>query len=137
MFIKFIWSLFNLFRDNYNKLTCGMTHFHFAYLCFNHLHFVHLNFNLLPTLPSNVRKTHFYSKSEHNTEKKHEPILLFLISPRNTKIPVDTTFYIWYCNSATSVNLDEQRVVRGTKILVRNQSLFGFLLWASGCLLFF
>ena len=107
-------------RDNYNKPTCGMARFHFAYLCFNHLHFTHLNFNPLPTSPSDVRKTHFYSKSEHNTDQKHKPTLLFLTSPRNMKIPVDTTFCIWYCNSAASVNLDEQRVVWGTKILVRN-----------------
>ena len=35
-------------RENYNKPTCGMTCFHFAYLCFNHLHYAHLNFNPLP-----------------------------------------------------------------------------------------
>ena len=28
-------------------------------------------------------------------------------------------------------------VVWGTKILVRNQSLFGFLLWACGCFIYF
>ena len=35
------------------------------------------------------------------------------------------------------MNLDEQRVVLGTKILIRNQLLFGFLLWACGCFIFF
>ena len=35
-------------RNNYSKLTCGMTRFHFAYLWFKILHFAHLNFNLLP-----------------------------------------------------------------------------------------
>ena len=91
----------------------------------------------LPTSPSDVRKTLFYSKSEHNTDQKHEPTLLFLTSPRNTKILVDTTFYIWYCNSVASMNLDEQWNVQGTKILVRNQLLFGFLLWACDCLIVF
>ena len=114
-----------------------MTRFHFTYSWFKHLHFAHLNFNLLPTSPSDARKTHFYTKLEHNTDQKHEPTLLFLTSPRNMKIPINTTFSIWYCNSATSVNLDEQRVIRGTKILVRNQSLFGFLLWACGCFIVF
>ena len=64
-----------------------MAHFHFAYLCFNHLHFAHLNFNPLPTSPSDIRKTPFYSKSEYNTDQNHEPTLLFLMSLRNTKIP--------------------------------------------------
>ena len=31
-----------IWRDNYNKLTCGMTHFHFAYPWFKTLHFAHL-----------------------------------------------------------------------------------------------
>ena len=35
------------------------------------------------------------------------------------------------------MNLDEQRVVLGTKILIRNQLLFGFLLWACGCFIYF
>ena len=51
------------------------------------------------------------------------------MSPTNVKIPVS----IWYWHNFASVNLDEQRVVWGTKILVRNQSLFGILLWACGC----
>ena len=60
--------------DNHSKPTCGIAYFHFAYLCFNHLHFAHLNFNLLPTSPSNVRKTHFYSKSKHNMDQNMNPL---------------------------------------------------------------
>ena len=62
---------------------------------------------------------------------------LSLTSPRNTKTLVDTPLCIWYRNSVASINLDEQQVVRGTKILVRNQSLFGFLIWACGCFIVF
>ena len=76
-----------VFRDNYSKPTCGMTRFHFAYPWFKTLHFAYLNFNSLPTSPSDVRKTHFYSKLEHNMNRKHEPLNLFLTNPRNTKIP--------------------------------------------------
>ena len=66
-------KLFTLkIRDNYSKPTYGMVRFHFTYPWFKTLHFVHLNFNLLPTSPSDVRKTPCYSKLEHNTDQKHE-----------------------------------------------------------------
>ena len=75
-----------------------MVRFHFAYLYFNYLHFAHLNFNLLPTLPSDVRKTHFYSKLEHNTDQKHKPTLFFLTIPKNTKIPyIELGILFFWC----------------------------------------
>ena len=86
----------------------------------------------LPTSPSNVRKTPFYAKLEHYTDQTTRTHSLFLTSPTNAKNP----FCIWYWHTAARVNLDEQRVVQVTKILVRNQSLFGFLLWACGCFIF-
>ena len=87
----------------------------------------------LPTSPSDVRKTSFYAKLEHNTDQTTRIHSLFLTSSRNAKNP----FCIWYWHTVASVNLDEQWVVRGTKILVRNQSLFGFLLWVCGCFIVF
>ena len=130
---------FNYFRDNYSKPpeiwpvcalpTCGLKLYTLS-SCTSTC------YPPLPTSPSDVRKTPFYSKLEHNTDLSTRTHSLFLTSPRNAKIPVDSPFCIWYWHSVASVNLDKQRVVRGTKILVRNQSLFGFLLWACGCFIF-
>ena len=47
-FTFYLKSTIIIFRDNYSKLTCGMTRFYFAYLWFKTLHFAHLNFNPLP-----------------------------------------------------------------------------------------
>ena len=124
-------------RDNYSKPTWGLARLRFTYPWFKTLHFAHLYFNSLPTSPSKVKKTHFYSKLEHNTYWSTWTHSLFLTNPRNAKIPVDSPFCIWYWHSIASVNLDEQQVVWGTEILVRNQSLFGFLLWACGCFIVF
>ena len=53
----------------------------------------------LPTSPSDVRKTHFYSKLEHNTDRTTRTYSLFLTSPRNAKIPVIELgfWFFWSC----------------------------------------
>ena len=72
-----------------------MVRLRFAYPWFKTYHFAHLYFNPLSTSPSDVRKTPFYSKLEHNTNQTTRTHSLFLTSPRNTKIPV-TELGFWY-----------------------------------------
>ena len=72
-----------------------MARLRFAYPWFKTLHFTHLYFNPLPISPSYVRKTHFYSKLEHNTDQTTWTHSLFLTSPRNVKIPC-TELGFWF-----------------------------------------
>ena len=53
----------------------------------------------VPTSPSDVRKIHFYSKLEHNTDRTTRTYSLFLTSPRNAKIPVIELgfWFFWSC----------------------------------------
>ena len=92
-FIKFFYNLnqfnkelmyfiiiFLFIRDNYSKPTCGMTRFHFVYLCFNHLHFTHLNFNLLPIRYPPHHQTlekHFFIQNQNITQIKNTNPLFF------------------------------------------------------------
>ena len=67
-------------RDNYNKPTCGMARFHFAYLCFNHLHFAHLNFNPLPIRYLTHHQTlekHIFIQNQNITQIKNTNPLFF------------------------------------------------------------
>ena len=53
----------------------------------------------LPTSPSDVRKTPFYSKLEHNTDQTMKIHSLFLTSPKNAKILVTELgfWFFWSC----------------------------------------
>ena len=123
-------------RDNYSKPTWGLARLHFTYPWFKTLHFAHLYFNPLPTSPSDVKKKkkNPFIKNQNITRIKNTNHWIFSSRALETQ---KTPFCIWYWNCVASTNLDEQRVIRGTKILVRNQSLFGFLIWAYGCFIVF
>ena len=91
--------------DNYSKPTWDLVRLHFVYPWFKTWHFVHLYFNLLPppprlrTSPLDVRKTHFYSKLEHNMDQITRTHSLFLMSPWNAKIPYTELgfWFFWLC----------------------------------------
>ena len=92
-----------LLWDNYSKPTWGLTRFHFVYPWYKTYYFAPLYFNPLPpplpTWPSDVSLTPFYSKLEHNTDQTAKIHSLFFTSPRITKIVViELVFwFFWSC----------------------------------------
>ena len=89
--------------DNYSKPPWGLARLHFAYPWYKTYHFAPLYFNplppLLPTWPSDVSLTPFYSKLEQNTDRTMKIHSLFFTSPRNAKIIViELVFwFFWSC----------------------------------------
>ena len=83
---------------------------------------------------SQTLEKHYFIKNQNITQIKNTNHWIFSSQALETR---KTSFCIWYWNHATSINLDEQQVVRVTKILVRNQLLIRFLIWACGCFIVF
>ena len=80
-----------------------MARLHFAYPRFKTYHFAPCTSIYyppwLPTWPSNVSLTPFYSKLEYNTDQTTKIHSLFFTSPRNAKIIVTKLefWFFWLC----------------------------------------
>ena len=99
--LKLETTVMNNFRDNYSKSPWGLARLLFAYPWFKTYQFAPLYFNplppppRLPTWPSDVSLTPFYSKLKHNTDQTTKIHSLFFTSPRNAKILV-TELGFWF-----------------------------------------
>ena len=128
--------------DNYSKPPWGLARLRFAYPWFKTYHFAPLYFNplppppRLPTWPSVVRKTPFYSKLEHNTDQTTKIHPLFLTSPRNAKILVTELgfWFFWLCFRMRVRHwIFKDRLSPGTTFLLRHFCFmvlsWGFKFW--------